>query len=92
MRYKHCVDKILNIEGLGEYEIICPEELENGEYYMEYSATLEFAQINGSPYGWFIGEYPVLRKETDHGIYVEEFDELTSALETSSFWVVEIYD
>lgn len=92
MRYHNCCKKYLKIENVGYFEIICPNSLENGTYEIEYGTSGEVALVNGSPYGWFVGDTPILKRETEHGIYTRHFDELYELFETSSFWEVEITD
>lgn len=92
MRYKSSCEKVLNIIGAGEYKVVCPKDLDEGTYCIEYGTSLEVAQVNGSPYGWFVGGIPILNKETDHGIFINNSKELFDTLETSSFWQGEIHE
>jgi len=89
MRYKNCRNKVLNVDG-NDYEIVCPEEVTEGTYPIECGTSLEVAQINGNAYGWFIGGLPLLKRETDHGIFTEDYQRLFDVLETSSFWQGEV--
>jgi len=83
-------EAVLSIEGVGIYQCYCPTTMEEGEYCIEYGTSLEISQVNREPYGWFVGGVPVLKKETDHGVYIKAYNELSEILETSSFWTGEI--
>lgn len=91
VRYKNCCEKTLQICDY-KTKIVCPDELCNGTYYIENGTSLELAQVNGTPYGWFIGGIPILKKESDHAIFTEDYEKLFEILETSSFWQGTIYE
>ena len=85
MRYRNNVERVLVVDD-SEFNIQCTNELEVGSYCIENGTSLELAQINGSPYGWFINGFPILKKENDHAVFIAEYDRLFELLETSSFW------
>ena len=84
---KDCEHRQMEI-GTKVFNIYGPIDI--GEYPVECGACLEFCEVNKDPYGWYVAGLPILRRKTDHGVYVEDYNELSALLETSSFWMARI--